>query len=380
MNEDKIDNDGLIGEIVRNSIKRWQEEKQSPSIKPEVINEYHAYNSRKALFIVLCLAALIVCCGIALTIGQYNIGFFESYQILWQHITGNVQDIMKDYVIWQLRLPKIIVGIIAGFALAICGVTMQSILKNPLADPYTTGVSSGAGFGATLAIVLGASIVTDEYSIVLNAFIFALIPTMAIIFVSKIKNASPTTMIMAGIAIMYIFNAMTTIMKLWGDPDALSAILEWQVGSIGGIKWENIPIMLIITVIGFIVIQILSRKLNVLATGEDNAKALGVDVDNLRTLTMALIALLAATIVSFTGLIGFIGLVAPHISRIVIGADNRYLVLASALFGAALLIAADIVGKTIAAPAVLPVGVITAFLGGPIFLFLILRNKSEVWG
>ncbi|WP_400204073.1 FecCD family ABC transporter permease [Candidatus Methanomassiliicoccus intestinalis] len=380
MSEGEIDNDRLIGEIVRNSIKKWQEEKQSPAVKPEVVNEYHKYNSRKFTFILLCFIALIVCCGIALTIGQYDIGFFESYQILWQHITGNVQDVLKDYTIWELRLPKIIVGIIAGSALAICGVTMQSILKNPLADPYTTGVSSGAGFGATLAIVLGASIVTDEYSIVLNAFIFALIPTMAIIFVSKIKNASPTTMIMAGIAIMYIFNAMTTIIKLWGDPDSLSAVLEWQVGSIGGIEWKNIPVMLVITVIGFVIIQILSRKLNVLATGEDNAKALGVDVDNLRTLTMALVALVTATVVSFTGLIGFIGLVAPHISRIVIGADNRYLVPASALFGAALLIAADIVGKTIIAPAVLPVGVITAFLGGPLFLFLILRNKSEIWG
>ena len=157
-------------------------------------------------------------------------------------------------------------------------------------------------------------------------------------------------------------------------------MLEWQVGSIGGIEWKNIPVMLVITVIGFVIIQILSRKLNVLATGEDNAKALGVDVDNLRTLTMALVALVTATVVSFTGLIGFIGLVAPHISRIVIGADNRYLVPASALFGAALLIAADIVGKTVIAPAVLPVGVITAFLGGPLFLFLILRNKSEIWG
>ncbi len=227
---------------------------------------------------------------------------------------------------------------------------------------------------------MGASIATSEYAIIVNAFIFSLIPTAAIIFVSKLKNASPTTMIMAGIAIMYLFNALTTIIKLWGDPNSLSAVLEWQVGSIGGIKWGDIPIMLCVTVAGYIAIQLCSRQLNVLATGEENAKALGLNVDRMRTALLALTALMAATVVSYTGIIGFIGLVAPHISRIVIGADNRYLVPASALFGATLLIAADIVGKTIVAPGVLPVGVITAFLGAPMFLWLIIRKKSEVWG
>ena len=187
-------------------------------------------------------------------------------------------------------------------------------------------------------------------------------------------------MIMAGIAIMYLFNALTTIIKLWGDPNSLSAVLEWQVGSIGGIKWGDIPIMLCVSAAGYLAIQLCSRQLNVLATGEENAKALGLNVDRMRTVLLALTALMAATVVSYTGIIGFIGLVAPHISRIVIGADNRYLVPASALFGATLLIAADIVGKTIVAPGVLPVGVITAFLGAPMFLWLIIRRKSEVWG
>ena len=378
MSEGEIDNDRLIGEIVRNSIKNWQEEKQSPAVKPEVVNEYHKYNSRKFTFILLCFIALIVCCGIALTIGQYDIGFFESYQILWQHITGNVQDVLKDYTIWELRLPKIIVGIIAGSALAICGVTMQSILKNPLADPYTTGVSSGAGFGATLAIVLGASIVTDEYSIVLNAFIFALIPTMAIIFVSKIKNASPTTMIMAGIAVMYIFNAFTTLMKLWSDPSALSDIYRWQVGTLVNIAWADLPLMTVITIAGVIFIQFASRKLNVLAMGDDNAKALGVNAENLRILCLIIVALITASIVSFTGLIGFVGLVVPHIVRLFIGSDNRYLIPASTMFGAAFLVLADLIGRTMFS-FTLEVGVVTAFIGGPMFLYLILRKKDNIW-
>ena len=381
MYTDNIDSDSRIGDVVRISVKKWtNKNNDNAETKNVVLTEYRQYTARKVFFMLFCLIVLILSCGVALTIGQYSIGFWESYGIVWQHIMGDIQDPLKDYVIWQLRLPKIIVGIIAGVGFAICGVAMQSILKNPLADPYTTGVSSGAGFGATLAIVMGASIVMNEYAIVLNAFIFALIPTLVIISVSKMKNSSPTTMIMAGIAIMYVFNAVTTIIKLWGDPNSLSAILEWQVGSIGGITWDNIPIMLFVTLIGFASFQLMSRRLNVLATGDDNAKGLGVDVERIRMMTMILTALIAATIVSFTGLIGFIGLVAPHIARMIIGADNRYLFLASAIFGAAILIIADIVGKTVVSPAVLPVGVITSFLGGPLFLWLIIRNKSEIWG
>ncbi|TQS79956.1 MAG: Fe3+-siderophore ABC transporter permease [Methanomassiliicoccales archaeon Mx-03] len=382
MGFDSIDDDRLIGDVVRTSIRRWIE-RQPVQTECNTVEDYHSYTFRKWAFIGGCTVLLIVLCGISLTIGDLEIGFFESYRILWDHIiglfTGDISKSVQHYAVVDLRLPKIVVGIIAGVALAICGVAMQSLLKNPLADSYTTGVSSGAGFGATLAIVLGASFATNEFAVIGNAFIFALIPTVAIIMVSMTKSTSPTTMIMAGIAIMYLFDALTTIIKLWGDPDSLAAILEWQVGKIGGIEWSNIPVMLIVTLVGYAIIQLSARKLNVLATGEENAKALGVDVKKLRTLLLALTALLAATIVSYTGVIGFIGLVAPHIARLVIGSDNRYLVPAAAVLGAVLLIAADIVGKTIVAPAVLPVGVVTAFLGAPLFLWLILRSRTGVW-
>lgn len=384
MNGEEIDRDPMIGQVVGDSIKRWLRCESDDAKKEHVLDSYHRFYLRRWVFLSACIVILFICMGYTLTVGDYKIGFWDCFGIAWDHINGDVDqtDIgkLRDYVIWQLRVPIVLVGVIAGVALSICGVAMQSILKNPLADPYTTGVSSGAGFGATMAIVAGASIVQDEYAIVINAFIFSLVPTAVILLISKIKNSSPTTMIMAGVAIMYIFNALSTIMKLWGDPNSLAAILEWQVGSIGGIKWDNIPLMAVATLAGVIVIQLLSRKLNVLATGEDNAKALGLDVDRLRTVMMVVVALLAATIVSFTGLIGFIGLVAPHVTRIIIGADNRYLVPISAILGAIILLAAEIVGKTVIAPSVIPVGVITSLLGGPLFLWLILRRKSEVWG
>ena len=329
---------------------------------------------------ISCLVVAVIVTGVALTIGDVKIGFFGSYETLWNHIIGNIENKTYDYIITELRLPRIVTGIIAGAGLAVAGVAMQSILKNPLADPYTTGVSSGAGFGATMAITMGASVTTGQYAIVINAFIFSLIPTIVILSVAKMKNASPTVMIMAGIAVMYIFNAMTTVMKLWADPNDLAAVFQWQVGTLSSADWPDIYLMLPATLAGVIAVWILSKKLNVLATGDESAKALGVDADQLRMICMILVALISATIVSFTGLIGFVGLVAPHVVRLFIGSDNRYLVPASALFGSALLITADLVGRTIIAPTVLQVGVITAFLGGPLFLWLIVRRKEEIWG
>jgi len=378
MNIESLEKDGRISETIKNAVDEWCD--NSNKEETEVVKEYHSYVLRKWAFVIACAVAVIISTGLYLSVGEYSMSFLDCYATLWNHITGNIQDSVDDYIIWNNRLPNVLTGLVAGTALSICGVMMQGILKNPLADPYTTGVSSGAGFGATLAIGLGASIVDNQYSIVLNAFIFSLIPTMAIIGVSKLKNASPTTMIMAGIAVMYIFNALSTFIKLWGDPDSLSSILQWQTGSIGGLRWSNVVLLLVVTAIGYILIQGLSRKLNVLSAGDDNAKALGLDVDRLRILSMMVVALLAAAVVSFTGLIGFVGLVAPHMVRLVIGADNRYLVPASALFGSALLLCSDMLGKIVLAPAVIPVGVITSFLGGPVFLWLIVRKKSEVWG
>ena len=276
-------------------------------------------------------------------------------------------------------MPRIAVGIIAGAGLAVAGVVMQSTLLNPLADPYTTGISSGASFGATIAMTMGVTVATGQYAIVLNAFIFSLVPMFVIMAVAKIKNSSPTVMIMAGIAVMYIFNACTTVMMLWANPNDLQAVYEWQVGSVSRVTWDQVPIMFVVVLIGIIVMQLLSKKLNVLATGEDSANALGVNATQLRMINLLVVSLVSASIVSFTGLIGFVGLVSPHIARIFIGSDNRYLIPCSAVLGSAFIVGADLVGRVIVAPATLQVGVVMAFLGGPMFLWLIMRKKSQVW-
>ncbi len=328
--------------------------------------------------------------GLALGLGVLDIGFFQSYEILWNHITGTdlgTIDIggvtyrysLIDTIVWNERLPRIVMGLIAGAGLAVGGCVMQSVLKNPLADPYTIGLSSGAGFGATLAITAGVTLVAGSYGTVVNAFIFGLIPMAVIIVVSKMKGGDPTTMVMAGIAVMYIFNAFSTVLKLMADPDDLSSLYSWQVGTLSGITWSDIPLVLAIVVGGTVVIQFLSSKLNILATGDDSAKAMGLDVEKMRILLLVVVTLMVAAIVSFTGLIGFIGLVAPHIARMFVGADNRYLILSSAAFGAALLVLADLIGRSAIAGVSLQVGVVTAFIGGPMFLYLIVRKKKTGW-
>jgi iron complex transport system permease protein len=198
-----------------------------------------------------------------------------------------------------------------------------------------------------------------------------------ILAVSKMRGASPTTMIMAGIAVMYIFNAMTTMIKLFVSPDQLSAIFAWSVGTLDGSTWAQVATMLSFVVAGYAVLQILSRRLNVLSTGDESSRSIGIDADKLRIACLLVVSFLTAGVVSFTGLIGFIGLVSPHICRIVIGSDNRFLIPASAAFGAALLTVADIIGRTVIQPAVIQVGVITAFIGGPLFLYLIIKQRKE---
>lgn len=349
----------------------------------EVIKEYHKGALRKLLFIVVFSVLAIIVAGLALTIGDFIVDFFDVYVYLWDHITNNIDtsstyDVRADYVIWNLRFPRICTGLIAGMALATAGAIMQTILRNPLADPYTTGISSGASFGASLAMGLGITVSGMGYAIVFNAFVFSLIPMLVIMLVSKMKGASPTTMIMAGIAVMYIFNAMTTVIKLWADPDTLAAIYAWSVGSIDGSSWEKVTIMFTISIISVVVLQLMSKRLNVLSAGDEAAKSMGVDAEKLRVICLLVVSLMSAAIVSFTGLIGFIGLVCPHIARLIVGSDNRYLIPASAAFGAALLLAADCIGRVIIPGVVIQVGVITAFIGAPLFLYLIIKQKKGV--
>ena len=190
-------------ELSKNDLKRMYTTREDVSLG------YEKYLWKKRMFIIVCVVISILIAGYAVTVGSYPIGFFESYQIIINHILGNVTDATKDLIVWESRLPRIIAGALVGVGLSIAGATMQSTMKNPLADPYTTGISSGASFGATIAIILGITVVGSSYGVVINAFIFSLIPAAVIIVISGLRKASPTVMILSGIAVRYVFNALT---------------------------------------------------------------------------------------------------------------------------------------------------------------------------
>ena len=346
--------------------------------------QYEKYIFRKVLFFIGSLVAIFLVAGYVVTYGQMNTSMSEAYSIIWNHILGKVpgisdDDFLVDDAVWNQRMPRITVAIISGFALAVAGAVMQSTLKNPMADSYTTGVSSGAAFGATVSLVAGFIIISGPYGVVLNAFIFSLVPTFIIVLISKVRAISATSMILAGMAIMYIFNACTSVLKLWSDPEALASLYRWQVGSLTNMQWSNVPIMLAVTIAGTILLIVLSSKINILTSGDESAKSLGIDAQKLRVICLVTASLMTAAVVSFTGTIGFVGLVCPHIARIFIGSDNRYLIPAAGAFGALLMLVADYIGRVVIAPSILEVGVVTAFIGGPMFLYLIVRQKKEVW-
>jgi len=377
---DDISEDPLIAKPLVNVVRKWSsnDEEDEPGFKKQMM-DYHRTLKRRFVFTLLCVAIMVIAAGYAVAYGPLDISFIDTYITIWNHIIGDITDTGMDYIIITVRSPRIVAGIIGGIGLAICGVVMQSVLRNPLADPYTTGVSSGAGFGATLAITAGFSVVSKTPTIIL-AFLFSMLPTLAIILMSRHKSSSsPTVMIMFGIGLMYIFNAFTTVMMLWSNPDDLAAVYQWQVGSLAKVTWDDIPYMLALVIPGTLLVQFMAGKLNVLATGDDNAKALGLNPHRTRILLLALTGLISAAVVSFTGIIGFVGLVTPHIVRIFIGADNRYLIPASALFGGMLMVVADLLGRCVIPDATLPVGVVMAFVGGPTFIWLLMRKGNKAW-
>ena len=332
---------------------------------------------RRVVFIAGCVVLCLLVMAYSITLGTYPITMSEVYHVIWDAILNIPQDSTDYWVVVDLRLPRIIGAIVCGFALAVCGTAMQSILKNPLADPYTMGISSGAGFGAAVALILGVELVAGG-GVVVNAFIFALIPMAVILLMSRVRRATPTMMILCGTSLMYMFNALTQLFMIVADPDDLSNVYNWMVGTLEHLSYENLPLIILVTVAGSLVVQLMASRLNVMGTGDESARTLGVNVDKERLLLLILVTVVAATVVSFTGVIGFVGLVAPHVARIIVGSDNKYLVPAAGVFGALLLLLADMASR-ILADSVLPVGVITACIGGPVFILLILRSSKEAW-
>lgn len=349
--------------------------------KLEVVEEYHHTIARKIALLVVCIIGIIIFVGLFPLSSYDGISIVDSYEIIWNHIIGNPYEPKSlfwwaDRFIWNTAMPHVAAGIIAGASLASCGVLMQALMTNPLADPYSTGISSGACFGAVSAIVMGItfSSVTGELGIVTNAFIGAMIPAITIIVLAERIRMTPATLILLGTAISYFFNSMVTYIMVSTDADTLKNAYMWQIGSLDGISWDSIEIMFVITVIGTAFTLYVSKQLNVMSLGESSAISLGLDVHKFRTICLALMAVMTSAIVSFTGILGFVGLVAPHIVRLVIGSDNKFVIPISMTAGAFMLLLSDYVAMQIAE---IPVGVVLSIIGSPIFFALIVFQSKR---
>ncbi|VVB71933.1 Cobalamin import system permease protein BtuC [uncultured archaeon] len=361
---------------------RWFEMSiESVAGKIELREEYARFINRKAFFLLLLLAGIALLAGVAATLGSANITVLDVYSaILARFFPGRFEtDWFSDTIVWGLRLHRILLSIVAGMGLAIAGAVMQGILKNPLASPFTLGISSAASFGAALAIILGAGFVGGEWLIIGNAFIFTLLASMTVYGLAKYKGITPETMILAGIAIMYLFQAMTSFLQYIGHAEQVQEVVFWMMGSMGRSSWDKVWIVSGVIAICFPYLLLKSWDINALGAGDETATSLGVNVEKTRVVCMMLVSLITASVICFTGTIGFIGLVAPHITRMVIGGDHRFLLPASALVGGLLLLGADTAARTILAPVILPVGIMTAFLGVPFFVYLFMRRKKEFW-
>jgi iron complex transport system permease protein len=349
-------------------------------------DDYRKYTGRRIIFIAVCIIIAVSSAGFSVSVGSRDVQFLDVYKILFNHIIGVPLDFgtpewMDDFIIWNARLPRAIFAAIAGAALAIGGVVMQSVMKNPLADPYTTGISSGACFGVAVGMILGLTALgqTGSLGIVVNAFIFALIPMALILVMAPRTNSSPATLILAGVAISYLFNALNTLLLVSTDTETLAEVYRWQIGSFEDIEWKSIPLVIVIFKVGTIIVSFLSKKLNLMALGDDHAKSLGLDVNTLRLVCLVIMSLMVASVIAFAGVIGFVGLVAPHVVRIIIGGDNRFVMPASAAFGAALLMVSDIIARMLSDIEAIPVGVVISFIGAPLFLYLIIRQRGSIW-
>lgn len=344
------------------------------------VDKYKHARFIKIMFIIVCLVLTVIAFLFTLKIGFYKLSLSEVYKVIINHLSGNISNPRVDYIIWERRLPEAILAVFCGVSLAAGGAVMQTVLRNPLTDSYTTGISSGAFLGAVLSIILGFSIIPGigSWAIVSNAFLFSLIPVGVIVLISRKKNVTSSKLILTGVAVMYLFSAITTLLMVSAHPEQLSDAYSWRIGTLANAEWASIPIVVPVTLVCLTFLMSQSKKYNVVSAGDNLALSLGVNSKKITIISLVVIAFMTASVVSFTGTIGFIGLVGPHIARIFVGSDCRYLIPASAAVGGLFLVCVDSVAK-VSGTLGLPVGVISALIGAPIFIAILVKNKRTAW-
>lgn len=342
-------------------------------------------NKKAVLIILLMLTAVAFMVIVCIFVGSSNMTIGETWSALLHHGSPAHQRI-----VWNIRIPRVLAAIIAGSGLSVAGLIMQTTLNNPMASPSTLGVSNAAVFGANLSIIVFAggflstgshlanyTVGANPYSTSLMAFVFSTLSILLILGLCKMRSFSPNVVVLAGIAVGSIWTAATTILQFYATDVGISAAVIWNFGDLGRATYKTDTIMFMVVALGMVVFQLMSWRFNALLSGEHAARSMGIHVDALRFLSLLLASVITAVCVSFLGIIGFVGVICPHVTKKLLGQDHRFAIPMSALSGSFLLLAADTLSRSIGNGSALPVGAITSLLGAPFFIAIIFSRREN---
>ncbi len=334
-----------------------------------------------SLIWITLLALLVAVVLISLALGPAGIPVKQTVLILKEGPTYTPNSNFSSAqhrIIWYLRLPRILTALVAGMVLAISGMVYQALFRNPMADPYVLGISSGAAFGVAFATFLGlVGGATGVYQVPVAAFIGAIVATWAIFILSGGARRSPTVLLLTGIALNFLLSALMSLF-MYLNRAQLHSIMQWSMGSFATANWEKLLIMASVSLVALLPITLLTRELDILLLDDASALSVGVSVRRIRLTLLILTTLATSVTVAFCGIIGFVGLMVPHIMRLVVGPKHKNLLLFSLLGGALMMVTADTLSRVVLGATELPVGIITAIGGSPLFIILLIRNKKEM--
>ena len=344
--------------------------------------EYFSVNHRKRLLLLGLALAVGLAILWSLNVGPAAVDLKTVWAVLLDLFEPNeALTNGQRVIVLKVRIPRIAASILVGVLLANSGLLMQGVFRNPLVSPYTLGVSNGAAFGASVAIVLSAgmtSVAASNNLVSIFAFGFAAVTMYLVQAIGQMARNSTKSLLLAGVAVSYLFSSLVSFIKYVVDVEKLPELVFWQMGSVSDASWPQIAILFAAAVVGYGVMSFFAWDLNVMATGEESAVSLGVNYKRVRRIAFFFSTLMTGVAVAFAGTIGFVGMVAPHAARMLVGNDYRYTVPTASLCGALLLLVADSVSRILVTAIALPIGVITSMIGVPFFIWLIVQKRQEV--
>lgn len=351
----------------------------------ELLESYRRENRRKIIMIILLFSAMVLMSIVCLFVGSSHLSVSDCASALMRKgAPANIR------IIWNIRIPRVLAAIIAGAGLSLSGLIMQTTLNNVMASPSTLGVSNAAVFGANLSIIVfaGGFLSTgnnlnnymtgvNPYAASMVAFVFSTASILLILGLCKTRSFTPNVVVLAGVALGSVWTAATTILQFYATDVGLSAAVIWSFGDLGRATYRTDAIMFLVVGLGYLFFILMSWRYNVLLTGEPTAKSMGIHVDRLRFLSLLLASVITAVCVSFLGIIGFVGIICPHVTKKLLGQDHRYTIHASAICGSLLLLLADTLSRSMGNGSALPVGAITSLLGAPFFIAIIFSKEER---